>query len=36
KSKHKEQEGGPNYYVLRQHKLGALVRLVQRFTYSGA
>ena len=34
--KHKEQEGGPNYYVLRQHKLGALVRLVQRFTYSGA
>jgi len=36
KSKYKEQEGGPNYYVLRQHKLGALVRLVQRFTYSGA
>ena len=36
KLKHKEQEGGPNYYVLQQHKLGALVRLVQRFTYSGA
>lgn len=34
--RHKEQVGGPNYYVLRQHKLGALVRLVQRFTYSGA
>ncbi len=36
KLKHKEQKGGPSYYVLRQHKLGALVRLVQRFTYSGA
>ncbi len=36
KLKFKEQEGGPSYYVLRQHKLGALVRLVQRFTYSGA
>jgi len=36
KLKHKKQEGGPSYYVLRQHKLGALVRLVQRFTYSGA
>lgn len=36
KLKLKKQEGGPSYYVLRRHKLGALVRLVQRFTYSGA
>jgi len=36
KLKHKERKGGPIYYVLRQHKLGGLVRLVQRFTYSGA
>jgi Zn-dependent peptidase ImmA (M78 family) len=36
KLKHKKQDGGPSYYVLRRHKLGVLVRLVQRFTYSGA
>jgi len=36
KLKNKRQESGPSYYVLQRHKLGALVRLVQRFTYSGA
>lgn len=36
REKSKEQEGGPNYYVVRQYKLGALVALVQRFAYSGA
>ncbi len=36
KLKNKRQEGGPSYYVVRKYKLGALVRLVQRFTYSGA
>ena len=36
KFKNQQQEGGPSYYVVRQYKLGALVGLVQRFTYSGA
>ncbi|MGR3318438.1 MAG: ImmA/IrrE family metallo-endopeptidase [Candidatus Anammoxibacter sp.] len=36
KLKNKKQEGGPNYYVVQQYKLGSLVGLVQRFTYSGA
>lgn len=36
KLRNKRQEGGPSYYVVRQYKLGALVGLVQRFTYSGA
>jgi len=36
KLENKQQEGGPNYYVVRQYKLGALVGLVQRFLYSGA
>ncbi len=34
--KNKKQEGGPGYYVVKRHKLGALVKLVQRLTYSGA
>lgn len=34
--KNKGKEGGPDPYVLRQFKLGSLVRLVQRFAYSGA
>lgn len=36
KIKNQLQEGGPSYYVMQQYKLGALVGLVQRFTYSGA
>lgn len=36
KQKNRQQEGGPSYYVLRRHKLGALVGLVERLTYSGA
>ncbi len=34
--KNKQSEGGPSYYVVKRHKLGALVKLVQRLTYSGA
>jgi len=34
--KNKQNEGGPSYYVVKRHKLGALVKLVQRLTYSGA
>ncbi len=36
KAKYREKEGGPSPYVLRRYKLGALVGVVQRFTYSGA
>ena len=36
KRKHKQQRDGPSYYVIQQYNLGALVGLVQRFTYSGA
>jgi Zn-dependent peptidase ImmA (M78 family)/transcriptional regulator with XRE-family HTH domain len=36
KIKNQLQEGGPSYYVMQKYKLGALVGLVQRFTYSGA
>ncbi len=35
KVKSRKQEGGPSYYVVRKYKLGALVSLVQRLTYSG-
>jgi len=35
KAKNKQQAGGPSYYVVRKYKLGALVSLVQRLTYSG-
>ena len=34
--KNREKDGGPNYYVLKQYKLGALAGLVQRLTYAGA
>ena len=34
--RNKQKEGGPSYYVVKRHKLGALVKLVQRLTYSGA
>lgn len=36
KERNREKDGGPNYYVVHRHKLGALVRIVQRLTYSGA
>lgn len=36
KEKSSEKEGGPDYYVVKHHKLGALVELVERLTYSGA
>ena len=31
-----QTEGGPNYYVVKQYKLGALVNLVQRMADTGA
>ena len=34
--RNRENAGGPSYYVVKRHKLGALVQLVQRLTYSGA
>lgn len=34
--KNKQKEGGPNYYVVKNYKLGNLVGLVQRLTYAGA
>jgi Zn-dependent peptidase ImmA (M78 family)/transcriptional regulator with XRE-family HTH domain len=34
--KNKQSDGGPSYYVVKRHKLGSLVKLVQRLTYSGA
>ena len=36
KEKNSEKEGGPSYFVVQNYKLGALVELVQRLTYSGA
>lgn len=36
RKKRRKKEGGPSYYVVHRHKLGALVGLVQRLTYSGA
>jgi len=36
KKKNRLTEGGPSYFVVKQYKLGALVGLVQRLTYSGA
>ncbi len=35
REKNKEVDGGPNYYVVKNYKLGSLVPLVQRLTYSG-
>lgn len=34
--KNAQTEGGPNYYVVKQYKLGALVSLVQRMADAGA
>lgn len=36
REKNNQKEGGPSYYVVQHYKLGALVELVQRLTYSGA
>lgn len=36
KDKNRQTEGGPNYYIIKNYKLGSLVKLVQRLTYSGA
>jgi len=36
KEKNNQKEGGPSYYVVKHYKLGALVELVQRLTYSGS
>ena len=36
KERNSREEGGPSYYVLQHYKLGALVELVKRMTYSGA
>jgi Zn-dependent peptidase ImmA (M78 family) len=35
KKKDKNKQGGPDYYVVKHYKLGALVELVQRLTNSG-
>ena len=36
KIKNSQIDGGPSYYTVKQYKLGALVELVQRLTFSGA
>jgi len=36
KFKNKQRDGGPSYYVVQKYKLGTLVGLVQRLTFSGA
>lgn len=36
KEKNSQKEGGPNYYIVKHYKLGALVDLVKRMTFSGA
>lgn len=36
RDKNKQRKGGPDYYVLKNYKLGTLVELVQRLTYAGA
>lgn len=35
RDKNKQGEGGPDYYVIKNYKLGSLVELVQRLTYAG-
>lgn len=35
RTKNRQKEGGPNYYILKQYKLGSLVNLVERLKYSG-
>lgn len=36
RARNQKKDSGPNFYVVKRHNLGALVNLVQRFTYSGA
>lgn len=36
RDKNKQRKGGPDYYVIKNYKLGGLVSLVQRLTYAGA
>ena len=36
KDKNKQKDGGPDYYILKNYKLGKLVDFVQRLTYAGA
>lgn len=36
KEKNSQTEGGPNYYVVKNYKLGTLVKLVERLTYAGS
>jgi len=35
KEKNKKKDSGPNYYKVKNYKLGVLVSVVQRMTYSG-
>ena len=36
RDKSKQREGGPDYYIVKNYKLGSLVSLVQRLTFAGA
>ncbi|MEX0943616.1 MAG: XRE family transcriptional regulator [Pseudomonadales bacterium] len=36
REKSRQTEGGPNYYVVKNYKMGGLVSLVKRLTYAGA
>ncbi|MAC32246.1 MAG: peptidase [Haliea sp.] len=36
KERSRSKEGGPNYYVVKRHKLGSLVNVARRFADSGA
>lgn len=36
RNKNKLKDGGPSYYILQKYKLGSLVDIVERLTYSGA
>lgn len=36
REKNKQREGGPDYYIVKNYKLGSLVSLVQRLTFAGA
>lgn len=36
RNKNKQRDTGPSYYILKKYKLGTLVGLVERLTYSGA
>ena len=36
KKKNSKTDGGPNYYIVKNYKLGSLVKLVKRLTYDGS